>query len=90
MRLLVSDKYPQVYRLATQGAPKFSPVATGGFVGLAPKTKLHPQIEMWNNRNQWFLSIPILFCPVVYGQSSTCRRYVGKHRLIIFGTFVRW
>jgi len=37
MRLFVSDKYPQVYRLATQG-PKFSPVATGRLL-LAPQTK---------------------------------------------------
>jgi len=37
MLLFVSDKYPQVYRLATQG-PKFSPVATGRLL-LAPQTK---------------------------------------------------
>jgi len=42
MRLSVSDKYPQVYRLATQGAQNSVPWPRRGFFGLASQTRLQP------------------------------------------------
>jgi len=44
MRLSVSDKYPQVYRLATQGAQNSVPSPQGDFFG--PQTKFQSQTEM--------------------------------------------
>jgi len=46
MRLLVSDKYPQVYRLATEGPQNSVPSQLGAFVGLPPPNKASdPKLE---------------------------------------------
>jgi len=52
MRLSVSDKYRQVYRLATQGAQNSVPSPRGRLWAYPPKQSLKPQIDMWNTRNQ--------------------------------------
>jgi len=46
MRLSVSDKYSQVYRLATQGTQNSGPSIREAFVGLAPKQSFNHQVEM--------------------------------------------
>jgi len=43
MGLSLSDKYPQVYGLVTQGAQNSVPSPLGAFVGVAPQTKLQNQ-----------------------------------------------
>jgi len=49
MRLSVSDKYRQGYRLAAQGAQNSVPAPWGGICGLNPQTKT--QSPNWNTRN---------------------------------------
>ena len=49
----------------------------GGFLGLAPQTKLQLQIEMWNTRIQCsFYQFVFWFCPEICRQSSTCLCYL--------------
>ena len=88
MRLSVSDKYPQVYRLAKQGAQSSVPSPRGFLWAYPPTQNFKFQIEMRNTRNSVDFLIRILFCPKIYRQSRTCRCYHEQHRLFIVGTFV--
>jgi len=45
MRLSVSNKYPQGYRLATQGPKIQSHCHGGAFVDLSPKQKFNPKFK---------------------------------------------
>jgi len=91
MRLSLSDKCPQPYRLATQGAQNSVPWP---LCGLSPTNKTStPKLKCETLEislvfiNPWFR---VLLCNVIHRQSSTCRCNLKWHRLIIFGTFVRY
>jgi len=70
--------------------PNFSLVVTGDLCGLSPQRKFQPQ--NWNVKHYksvLFLSIRIVFSPVIYKQSSAFRCYLEQHCMIVCGTFVR-
>jgi len=76
MRLSVSD-YPQSLPPSDTGGPKFSPVTTGRICGLSPPNKAStPKLKCEKREISVVLSIRVLFCPVIYRQSSTCWCYL--------------
>jgi len=77
MGLSLSDKYPQVYSLATQGAQNSVPSPLGAFVGVAPPNKApKSKLKCETLEISGVLSISILFCPAICRQSNTCRCYL--------------
>jgi len=69
MRLSVSDKYPQIYRLATQRAQNRRHEGT---CGLSPPNKVSTnKLKCDTLEFTVALSIRVLFCPVIYRQSSS-------------------
>ena len=57
----------------------------------SPKQNYNPpNVNMKYKKSVKFLSIRILFCPVIIdGACSTCRCYLEQHRLISTGTTIR-
>jgi len=77
--------YPHWEAHAVTGAPKFSPVDTGGFSGFSlPNKTSTPQIEIWNTRYQWsfYQSVSVAYAKNFHGVGFGSGSYGGHLYLV--------